>query len=213
MATSAVRELRQIPFGILIGQPLKAVVEAQALAAQTTVDFIKEVGFQRTEPNDFDALFDEQDPNFGDLRYVEFQYDRRNDDGTEGSARLRVPLLSILPIPLLRVDETTINFKAKLTDAHVSSKKNETTIEASQSGSISANYFFAKARVSFRSSISHNTTTTQASRYNREYTMDIFVRAVQDDIPAGLAKVFQILEDTIQEKTEGGSSPAPAPSP
>lgn len=199
MATRAVRELRQIPFGILIGQPLKAVVEAQALAAQTTVDFIKEVGFERDEADDFDPFFDEANPDLGELRYVTFKYSKRTEEGVEGEADLRVPLLSILPIPLLRVDETTINFRAKLTDVHTFSKKNNTTINSSFGIEKRAGLFFAKAKASFRTSVSHNTSSQRDSRYTREYTMDIFVRAVQDDIPAGLAKVFQILEDTIQE--------------
>ena len=41
VATSA---LQSIPFGSIIGGPLKACVEAQALAAKTTWEFIQNVG-------------------------------------------------------------------------------------------------------------------------------------------------------------------------
>ena len=41
VATSA---LQAIPFGSIIGGPLKACVEAQALAAKTTWEFIQNVG-------------------------------------------------------------------------------------------------------------------------------------------------------------------------
>ena len=54
----AVQELRQIPFAHLIGAPLKAAIEAQALAAQSTVDFIHKVGFKQPLNNDKDLIFD-----------------------------------------------------------------------------------------------------------------------------------------------------------
>ena len=49
----AVEELQQIPFSQLIGAPLKAAVEAQALAAQSTIEFIHKVGFK--QPNGLGA--------------------------------------------------------------------------------------------------------------------------------------------------------------
>ena len=47
VATSA---LQAIPFGSMIGGPLKACIEAQAMAAQTSWQFIQEVGLN-TDPN------------------------------------------------------------------------------------------------------------------------------------------------------------------
>ena len=41
------RELSSINFEAMLGGPLIAVVNAQAQAAMTTVDFIKQVGFHR----------------------------------------------------------------------------------------------------------------------------------------------------------------------
>ena len=43
--TRAVEELRQIPFSSLIGGPLTAAIEAQALAARSSIEFIQKVGF------------------------------------------------------------------------------------------------------------------------------------------------------------------------
>ena len=47
VATSA---LQAIPFGSIIGGPLKACVEAQALAAKTTWEFIQNVGWESGRP-------------------------------------------------------------------------------------------------------------------------------------------------------------------
>ena len=115
--TRAVEELRQIPFGELIGQPMKAAIEAQGLAAKTTVDFIEKVGFIPTDP-DQDMLFidEAQDADAGTVRNVTFQYKKIDQNGDEQTVELTVPILSIVPIPYLRIDEMTIDFTAKLTE-------------------------------------------------------------------------------------------------
>lgn len=46
----ATNALQAIPFGSIIGGPLKACIEAQAMAAQTSWQFIQEVGLN-TDPN------------------------------------------------------------------------------------------------------------------------------------------------------------------
>ena len=57
----AVEELSQIPFAHLIGSPMKAAIEAQALAAQTTVEFIQKVGFKQPAAGAPDVLFTKPD--------------------------------------------------------------------------------------------------------------------------------------------------------
>jgi len=42
-------ELQQLPLGYLLASPLTSAIEAQALAAQSTVDFIENVGLQEDE--------------------------------------------------------------------------------------------------------------------------------------------------------------------
>jgi hypothetical protein len=206
---------------VLIGQPLKSVVEAQAMAAQTTVDFIHSVGFKKElkqvgnlsdDEADWDPFGAEADPDLGELRQVTFKYTKDGEDGEPQEVALSVPFLSILPIPLLRVEETIIEFNAKLTDVHTHARAANVNTNASASYDYSAKAgaggqlklvnFGASAstRVSFRAGISTQHSSNSESRYTREYRMRVYVRAVQDDIPAGLGKVFQILEDSIREK-------------
>ena len=60
------QELSSIDFQSMIGGPLNAVVRAQAQSAQTSVDFIKSVGF-----NGPDAKEDKGKPTM-----VTFEYDK-----------------------------------------------------------------------------------------------------------------------------------------
>lgn len=198
--TRAVEELAQIPFGVLIGQPLKAVIEAQGLAAKTTIDFIEKVGFIPKD-KDQDMLFEDEnkDADGGKVRNVIFEYKKLDENGAEKKASLTVPILSIVPIPFIRIDETTINFTAKLTDTIQSTTKNNFKLDNSVKGTYSA--WWSPISLECRTSMSFEAEQATKSKFIREYNMAINVRAVQEDMPAGLAKILNILEQTIKEKT------------
>ena len=98
-STVATSALQGIPFSSLIGGPLNAAIDAQVNAAKSTVDFIQNVGL--TGP-----------PENRRPIQVEFIY---YVDGRE--TKLMVPLLTIVPIPYLAVDEVEINFKASISAA------------------------------------------------------------------------------------------------
>ncbi|MDA8136247.1 MAG: DUF2589 domain-containing protein [Desulfobacteraceae bacterium] len=198
--TRAVEELKQIPFAHLIGAPLKAAIESQALAAKTTVDFIKEVGFKAPstgDPIDI-ALGATDDADMGEVRNVTFEYHKKDGEDDETKFELTVPILTITPIPYIRIDEMTIDFHAKLTDSVVDTRTSNTAVAATISGSYGS--FWTPVKVNFRVSASHKTSTSQTAAQKREYSMDIHVRAVQDEMPAGLSKILDILEDAIKNQ-------------
>src|SRR5262245_5340551 len=65
------QELSSIDFASMLGGPLVAVVNAQAQAAMSTVNFIKEVGFNKPPPNTEAAG---GDTSTLDPIYVTFKY-------------------------------------------------------------------------------------------------------------------------------------------
>ena len=196
----AVQELKQIPFAHLIGAPLKAAVEAQALAAQSTIEFIHKVGFQQDLDTQEDLLFDDttSDADFGQLRSVTFSYTKTDENDEEEQFSLTVPLLSIVPIPSIRIDEMTIDFKAKLTDAVRRNTSSSFQLNSSVSGKYSS--FWSPLKLEFRVSSTYKTNSSRQASQKREYTMDIHVRAVGDELPQGTLKILDILEDVITEK-------------
>jgi hypothetical protein len=199
--TRAVQELSQIPFAHLIGGPMKAAVEAQALAAQSTVEFIQKVGFkQPTTGVAPDMLFTnpDSDAEAGEIRSVTFEYEKTDENNTQASFSLTVPLLAIVPIPYLRIDEMTIDFKAKLTDSVVRNTNTSFELNTSVGGSYSA--FWSPVKLDFRVNAAFKTSSASQSSSTREYSMDIHVRAVQDTMPAGLSRVIDILETAIVEE-------------
>ncbi|NES90642.1 DUF2589 domain-containing protein [Okeania sp. SIO2B9] len=180
VATTA---LQGIPFSSLIGGPLDAAVNAQIQSAKGTIDFIQNVGM--TGP-----------PDNRKAIQVEFIY---YADGRE--AKLIVPLLTILPIPYLAVDSVDINFKASINASSSTYAETSTQEEAQAGGSAEASFGWGpvSAKASFDASYSSkkDSKATQESKYSVEYTMDLHVHAGQEDMPAGLAKVLNILGDSI----------------
>lgn len=193
--------LQALPFEHLIGSPLRAMVEAQALAAKSTIQFIQQVGFKQG-----DAAPTADGADIGEVRNVTFQYKRRDDATNQvRDFSLTVPILSIVPIPYIRVEEGTIDFTAKIVD--VETENVNTSLSAGATVAGRYGNFLSPVKVGFKASFSYNRNTTSTSRFEKEYQMHVTVRAVQDDIPAGLAKVLNMLEASIRE------SPVPAPSP
>lgn len=203
----AVAELRQIPFEQLIGAPMKAAVEAQALAAQSSIEFIQKVGFKQTgggfEP--VDLLFEDTaaDADAGELRNVTFSYEKKDETDEVSQFRLTVPLLAIVPVPYIRIDEMTIDFSAKLTDAVQRKTSTSFNLDSTVSGKYSA--FWSPIKLEFRVSATYNNKQATAAAQKREYRMDVNVRALQDQMPAGLSKVLDILEDAIQDTKATGT--------
>ena len=194
----AVQELKQIPFGYLIGEPLKAAVEAQAIAAKTTIEFIEKVGFVPRDASQDMLFIDEtKDADAGTVRNVTFKYKKRDENNADVEHSLSVPILSIVPIPVLRIDEVTIDFTAKINDTIESTTKTGFQLTADVAGKYKS--WWSPISLEFRTSMKYETASQVSARYTRDYTMSIHVRAVQDDIPAGLSRVLDILESSIKE--------------
>ena len=185
---AVVNELSAIPFGALIGGPLTAAIEAQSKAALASVDFIRAVGF------------DEE----GNILNVVFKYKA----GTEENEiqELQVPLLTIVPIPFLRIDNMDINFKASLSQSTETMDKTTSVTEADAKLSLGAKYMFVSAQMSASVSSKKDTSSSRDSRYAVEYTMDINVHAVQDDMPGGMAKVLNLLTESIDRQLQTRTS-------
>ncbi|MBD2443091.1 DUF2589 domain-containing protein [Dolichospermum sp. FACHB-1091] len=182
-STTATSALQGIPFSSLIGGPLSAAIDAQVKAAGATVDFIQNVGL--TGPADQRRPIQ-----------VEFVY---YVDGKE--AKLMVPLLTIVPIPYLAIDEVDIQFKANIKAEASTYQEDNSSSETSVGNKTSASFggWFVKGSTEFNASYSSkkDSKATQESKYSVEYTMDLKIHAGQDDMPAGLAKVLNILEGSI----------------
>lgn len=198
------RTLTQLPFGNIIGAPMKAAIEAQALAARSTLEFIQAVGFKKQ--NTDDELFPVPagntipDANFDEVRSVTFTYQQQDANGTDRQVSLTVPILTIVPIPFLRIDEMTIDFMAKMTEEYKNSNQTTSNFDLETKASVGYKAFWSPVTANFNVSVSykHSSTAQTSNRFSTEATMNVHVRAVQDAMPAGLSKVLTLLEQAIK---------------
>lgn len=184
-ATVATDALSAIPFEAMIGGPLQACVQAQAMAAQTSWQFIQEVGLN---PPDEDGN--------RSATQVTFSYQANGQ-----MVNLNVPLLAIVPIPYLAVESCEIDFMANIS-AESSTVTVETQAEeigAELAGSAKVGWGPFSAQVDFGANYSSKkeSTATAESRYSVEYTLNVAVKAGQSDMPAGLAAVLNLLNSAI----------------
>jgi hypothetical protein len=113
--------------------------------------------------------------------------------------KISVPILTMLPIPFIKVDIVTIDFNAKITSTETATSSSDLAV----SGTVSASYGGRMARVAFNGTVAYKKSTTSGSSVERTYSMAIHVQASQDEMPAGMEKLLNLLETAMI------STPAP----
>lgn len=293
MAVEPGRELSSINFEAMLGGPLIAVVNAQAQAAMSSVNFIKAVGFKQGNADDPTKA------QTGDPIYVSFKYPKEiaafeppqpaqvtvavtvtgggyttapvvtpsggggtgltltaalgaggsvasitvtnpgtgytsaptlaiaapPPGGTQATATaafiaakpavpaqfavmmLEVPILTMLPIPFIRIEETTIDFNAKINSVEETKTDETFKLDASLDAKVRYPPLFSVATVKLKVSTSYQKNTQSGTKVDRTYSMAVHIRAVQDEMPAGMEKILGILEDAI--KSQPVKQPAP----
>jgi len=279
----AVETISSLPFGMLIGAPLNAAIDAQAQAAKATIDFIMTVGFMPASAVAAGALVADPDPvdvtqpdavpaagtdpatNAGQTRMVTFSYTTTNDDqaiaqattdvltvvrgaanagavaaalnaafanptpqqapviaaataaaGVQGAtiptvmtavtastsqtATITVPLLSVVPIPFFSIDEMTIDFVAKITEAITANSRGSNQSVKSASASAHGGWGPVGGSVKAGMSSTHSSTSERSSKYQTELTMSIHVRASSESMPKGMGKVLDMLAGLIKSE-------------
>lgn len=171
--------------GQLIGGPLSAAADASLALANSTAKFINTVGFKRN----------------GELQTVAFQYQKRsvNEDGTSNLDEMKVdmPLLAIVPIPNLQIDEVNILFDMEVKE----SIKEESSMDGTLSASATLNVGFFKVSVS--GSVSAHSSNTRSSDNSAKYHVD--VRATNHGTPEGLARVLDMMAANISPSLVGST--------
>ncbi len=244
----AVETVSSLPFGMLIGAPLNAAIEAQTQAAKATIDFIMQVGFlpasvagaanpaaALADPDPVDVSRSDAVPaanlnpatNAGQTRMVTFMYTTTNEDAavvaaaaaaataaagatpatiaaavaaTNQTATITVPILSVVPIPFFSIDEMTIDFVAKITEAITASSRASSNSVKSASAQGQGGWGPVSGGFKAGMSSTHTSTSERSSKYQTELTMSIHVRASSESMPKGMGRVLDMLAGLIKSE-------------
>lgn len=174
-----------LPMDQLIGAPLTAAADASLRLANSTADFINRVGFDSK----------------GNVRNVTFKYEKRsmNEDGTSNLDEMKVdiPMLAIVPIPNLQVDEVNILFDMEVKQ----SEKSESSLDVGATLNATANFGIVKVSVS--GSVSVHQANTRSSDNSAKYHVD--VRATNHGTPEGLARVLDMMAANVAPSLVGST--------
>lgn len=184
ISVNLVSELNNIDFAKMIGGPLQAAIQAQAASAVSTVNFIKDLGFQPKDANEPEGE--------KVLIMTDFSYEKTDlnpETGAEVVTKrfVRVPFISMLPIPSIRIETVDIDFNVKLNSVESQNISDKFAVGLE----IKAGWGPVKMKVSS----SYQRSSSFGVKVEKEYTMNVKVKASQDEMPAGLERILNMLAD------------------
>lgn len=216
-----------LPMGDLIGGPLNASCEAQVRLAMATVNFIKVVGFEA--PPAPAKQGDPVNPWGGKTRTASFRFKRpvqlepaqpevpevKDANGAVTQQKkaavpakigleeveIEVPVLAIVKVPSLSITQVDVTFDMEVKSSE-SSKESE-----DKSGSVEAQAKFGwgpvSGSVSIKGSVATHKENTRTSDNSAKYHVE--VHAKDGGMPEGLARVLDILQQSVAPKAISGA--------
>ena len=180
VANKSIGTLQGLPFDNLIGGPLNACIQAQNDAAMTSINFINNV-----------CLNEDKDTGEKSAIYVSFSFIQNGR-----KVVINVPLIAIVPIPYIAINSIDISFKATVNGVESESSSTETEYESKGTKkSTRKTGWFRKKTTTINSTFStkRDSKSTQDSKFSVEATIDVAVHAGQESMPAGMAKILEML--------------------
>jgi hypothetical protein len=172
-------DFQALPLEFIVAAPLVAAVKAQAMVAETTKNFIS-------------AMIEKGKPITVDFS-VSYRDENAPGKKQDKSVTISAPLLSLVPVPHLRIDSITTHFKYEVTQTVRNASATEKGVEAGfQSGALLSPWVSGTIKGSLSSK------SSEESTMNRSGTLEITVHASEAPIPEGLAKILSFLGTAMQ---------------
>ncbi len=164
--------VNDISIAELIAAPLKAASDAQLDLAQSTVEFIKSMGVEKN--GDGSEL----------IRSIDFTLESPSAGGGKNEFRIKAPLLAVVPLPNLAVEEVSVDFQMEVTLTAKTDSADDKEGEVKICGKVT-------------SSASQTRETNQSAKYH------INVKAARQETPEGLARILDIMAATVGGQAGG----------
>jgi hypothetical protein len=177
---NTIQGIRSLPLSDLLGTTLAAIVKADAEAAKATLEFIEAVGFVQ----------DDGDEKVSRLRMAEFQYEKLDQNDEVSKFVVSVPLLSLLPIPSIHVQEAKLAFSAKITEIAKEAKA-PSEPQVSKRLPTARYHLYAKPTAS---------SGARDQEVRGTFHVEIEVSLAQADMPLGLERLFDMMDQAIRDE-------------
>lgn len=180
----------------LISGPLVATIDADAMSAKRYLSYLYDLAFES---------FNYETGQAGKLRMVEFSYKTHNKQGVQ-TQKIRIPLITLVPLPLLQVKEADFDFDIQIVDAvqanynlsnpslqHESENSEEKKSKSNSQGIRGQEDF--KLRVAMARQEVKNASLNSTSGLTANMKVSIKMR--QADIPGGLSRLLNLTTNNI----------------
>lgn len=181
--SSQVMELQQ-----LIAAPLIATIEADSLSSQRYLDYLMKIAFESYDP---------ATGRTGKIRMLTFSYNSQDINETKKQS-VSIPLFTLVPLPLLQIQEADFDFDIKILDAFSVSEEEKFSLEkgeatvAPKSGGGGFKMRASLAPKQGEGSQSKNVEQSISAN------MKVKVKMRQADIPAGLSNLLHLAAGNVQ---------------
>lgn len=186
---SVVDQFKGLPMDALIGGPLKAACDANLMMAEATSSYINDVGFTKDENGI------PKDP-----RMIDFSFERPGED-SEGKptidlVKIKLPVLAIVPIPNLQVNNVDVTFDMEVKSSTSSTEKDAKEIGGELSATVGGGWGSASVKIS--GSVSSSKENTRSSDTSAKYHVEVNARNF--GTPEGLARVLDMMNQAAQPR-------------
>lgn len=185
-------ELATIPYEHVIGEPLRAAVEANASASQTAAEYIMKLGFT-------DPVVGNQEPVMVDFTYTKQVIDDVSGDEVSEEHVMSVPLLLLLHIPYFEVENVTIDFNVKLNSVDSYGRSSQFEIDYSKEQEGGVNLGFVNGKTKSSVNIGYQFSTRRGKEIKRSYDQRVHIEAGSIEPPEGATRVLTALETAITD--------------
>lgn len=173
------KQIGSVPIGQLIYQPLKAVHESNELLVDHYIQSIRRLAYRR-----------DADGKRTRVRTLDMELERPivRGNGTQGTQTIEVnpPLLSLVHINSLMVEEATVDFNIEITMMDEVVTANEASL------SVSGGY----GAYSMSGRVSHKKDVTRKTDMTAKYTVNVVAK--QQEPAEGMAKLTDLLAQAVE---------------
>lgn len=200
----------------LLAAPLTAVIEADFMAAREFARYIGEYGFQNPRNSAASTgaganAGEEEGPShsgerpphgfIGDLRMISFRVDQTDADGKVRPRLVRLPALSLVPLPLLQVKEADFHFAVRVLEGQSEDKPGPVHL-LSRPDHDEHDDPDEPEKVTWRAMLVPESAGGErdepSTRDAIEANMTVQLAVAQSDIPAGITRLLSLMNESAQ---------------
>lgn len=178
-----------LPMDQIIGAPLRATASANSMMAREQVKFLMDFCFQK-DGDGFQPVM---------IEMIMMRSEMVPDDSSSKVdikryvSKFSLPLLTIIPLNTLSVNDFEIDFDMEITSLEQSQQKSDSLHEGESSGE-------QTSEVKFMGKVSNKDQQTSSSQYERKVNskLSINIKGGQQPLPLGLTSIIDLFSKNME---------------